>query len=71
MEPLSFWAVVKLLLSLLPELISIVKSVIVWVNGRIDLAETKKKMQAMSAAISKAQETGDTSDVEAIFNPKP
>lgn len=63
------WATVKTILALLPEIISLVKSCFVWVDGEIDLIQTRYRAKEMLQAITKAKETGDTSDVEAIFNP--
>jgi hypothetical protein len=68
---LTFWGVVKLVFTLLPDIISFIKKAVVFVNGQVDLAATKAKAATMLSAIGKAMETGDTSDVEAIFNPRP
>lgn len=71
MASLGFWGILKLLFQLLPEIIALIKAAVVWVDGKVDAEATKAKMKRLSAAIDRAQETGDTSDVEAIFNPKP
>lgn len=71
MATLGFWGWVVLILRLLPDLISLVKRSIVWVDGKVDVASTRAKLAALAAATDKAQQTGDTSDVEAIFNPRP
>lgn len=64
---MGFWALVKLVLTLLPDLISLIKAAGVFVGGQLDEAATKKRMSEYVAASKKAMETGDTSGVEDLF----
>lgn len=61
------WAVIKLIIALLPEIIEFVKRSAVLVNGAVDTVQTRAKAKEMLERRTLAEETGDTSAVEAIF----
>lgn len=63
--------IVLLVIKLAPEIYSFVKACLVIKDGAVDLVATRASMQGYIAKATQAQETGDTSDVESIFNPKP
>jgi hypothetical protein len=69
MATLGFWGVLKLVFTLMPEIISIVKTLIVWGESGVDWIATKDRARKWSAAAKKARETGDTSGLEQMFNP--
>ncbi len=71
MPAIGFWQVVKILFVCLPDIISLIKRSIVWVDGVIDYAKTKQAMKTMVEGINHAIETGDTSLVEDIFRGGP
>jgi hypothetical protein len=71
MAALGFWGWCRLVLTVLPELIDLVKRAAVFVDGQLDLIATRAAMKKLSSGLDKSKETGgDTSDVEGIFNPR-
>lgn len=70
MPVLGFWGWCKLILTLLPTIVKLVKRFIVFKDGVVDYAATKDAIGKYLKAVDKAIATGDTSDVEAIFNPR-
>lgn len=61
----GFWELVKAL----PTLISIAKQIFAFLHEVQDYVDRRKKAGELDAALKKARETKDTSDVEKIFNP--
>lgn len=66
---LGFWVGLWAIIKALPAIISFIKKIAVMVDTGIDWAQTSIKLAAFTKAYKKAEATGDTSDLEAIFNP--
>ena len=66
---MGFWAGLWAIIKALPAIIAFIKEIAVVVDKGIDWAQTKIKLAAFTTAYKKAEATGDTSDLEAIFNP--
>lgn len=67
---LGFWGWVKILFYMAPQIIDLVSRIVVLGENGIDWLATRKNINIYKDAVDKAQQTGDTSDVEAIFKPR-
>ena len=55
------------LLSSLPKIIGIVKSIIDAINGIQDKEERKQALKTFKAAVNKAKASGDTKDIDRLY----
>lgn len=55
------------LLSSLPKIIGIVKSIIDAINGIQDKEERKQALRTFRAALKKAKSSGDTKDIDRLY----
>lgn len=65
------WAGIWEFIKAVPTLIAIGKQIFAFLHEVQDYVDRRAKAKELEAALKKARETKDTSDVEAIFNPRP
>ncbi len=63
---MTIWAIFKLL----PELLSLGKTIYGLLKSGVDIMSVKKKMREIDENLKIAAKTKDTSGLENIFNPK-
>lgn len=64
------WAGLWQFIKALPTLISIGKQIFAFLHEVQDYVDRRAKAKDLEAALKKSRETGDTSAIEDLFNPK-